>query len=295
MSRTIVVGLDGSPESLSAADWAAREALRTDAHLRVVHAWVWRPHVYAPLAGVSVPPPTADDPERAWAERLPHETAARLSAIHPGLSVSAERVAEQPVTVLLAASENTDLLVLGSRGLSGVHGFLVGSVAQALVARSRTPIVLVRESAAPEDDHETRDVVLGLDLEHPDGSVIGFAFEAAARRATDLRVVHGWSLPAHYGHSGALDAEADAEPLAEAQQRLTEAVRPWREKFPGVRVQAQAVVGGAGPHLVEASRNAGLVVVGRRNRQSPVGAHIGPVTQAVLHHSAVPVAVVPHD
>jgi nucleotide-binding universal stress UspA family protein len=197
--------------------------------------------------------------------------------------------------VLLAASENTDLLVLGSRGLSGVHGFLVGSVAQALVARSRTPIVLVRESAAPEDDHETRDVVLGLDLEHPDASVIAFAFRAAARRATDLRVVHAWSLPPYYGYSGATDAGVDEELLAEAQQQLTEVLRPWREKFADVEVREQAVIGGAGPHLVEASRNAALVVVGRRNRQSPVGAHIGPVTQAVLHHSAAPVAVIPHD
>ena len=56
MSRTIVVGLDGSPESLAAAEWAAREALRTDARLRLVHAWLWHPYVYGPLAGVSVPP-----------------------------------------------------------------------------------------------------------------------------------------------------------------------------------------------------------------------------------------------
>ncbi|MEV8031786.1 universal stress protein [Streptomyces sp. NPDC086182] len=295
MSRTIVVGLDGSPESLAAAEWAALEALRTDAHLRVVHAWLWRPRVYAPLAGVSIPPPTADDPERVWAERLPHETAAQLAALHPGLSVSAERVAEQPVTVLLAAAENTALLVLGSRGLGGVHGFLVGSVAQALVARSRTPIVLVREGAAPEGDHETRDVVLGLDLEHPDASVIAFALRAATHRATDLRVVHGLSLPPYYGYSGASGAGVKEELLAEAQRQLTEVLSPWREKFPDVQVREQAVIGGAGPHLVEASQNAALVVVGRRNRQSPVGAHIGPVTQAVMHHSTAPVAVIPHD
>ncbi|WP_328552093.1 universal stress protein [Streptomyces sp. NBC_00358] len=295
MSRSIVVGLDGSSESLAAADWAAREALRTDAHLRVVHAWLWHPPVYAPLAGVSVPSPTTDDLEREWAERLPHETAARLGALHPGLSVSAERVAEQPVTVLLAAAENAELLVLGSRGLSGVHGFLVGSVAQALVARSRTPVVLVRAGTTPEDDRENRDVVLGLDLEHPGASVIAFAFRAAADRATGLRVVHGWSPPPYYGYGGAFDAEVNEELLAEAQRRLTEVLSPWREKFPGVEVRGQAVIGGAGPHLVEASRNASLVVVGRRNRRSPVGTHVGPVTQAVLHHSAAPVAVVPND
>ncbi|WRZ94900.1 universal stress protein [Streptomyces sp. NBC_01007] len=294
MSRTIVVGLDGSPESLAAAEWAAREARRTDARLRLVHAWLWHPYVYGPLAGVSVPPPS-EDPQREWAERLPRETAAKLAVDHPGLSITAERVAEQPVTALLAAAEDAELLVLGSRGLSGVAGFLTGSVAQAVVARSRMPVVLVRADARPVEASGHEDVVLGLDLEHPDASVIAFAFRAAARRATDLRVVHGWSLPPYYGYSGATDAGVNAELLAEAQQRLTEVLSPWREKFPGVEVREQAVIGGAGPHLVEASRNAALVVVGRRNRQSPVGAHIGPVTQAVLHHSTAPVAVIPHD
>ncbi|MFE1288499.1 universal stress protein [Streptomyces sp. NPDC058751] len=295
MSRTIVVGLDGSPESLAAAEWAAGEARRTDARLHLVHAWLWHPYVYGPLAGASVPP-SSEDPQRDWAERLPHETAAGLVTDHPGLSVTAERVAEQPVTALLAAAEDAELLVLGSRGLGGVAGFLTGSVAQAVVARSRTPIVLVRADArpaGPASGHE--EVVLGLDLEHPDASVIGFAFRAAAHRVTDLRVVHGWSLPPYYGYGGALDAGVDGALLTEVQRHLAEALAPWREKFPAVEVREQAVVGGAGPHLVEASRNAALVVVGRRTRRSPVGSHIGPVTQAVLHHSTAPVAVIPHD
>ncbi|MEV6193722.1 universal stress protein [Streptomyces sp. NPDC051920] len=295
MSRTIVVGLDGSPESLAAAEWAAGEARRTDARLHLVHAWLWHPYVYGPSAGVAVPPP-AEDPQREWAERLPHETADKLVADHPGLSVTAERVAEQPVTALLDAAEDAGLLVLGSRGLGQVAGFLTGSVAQAVVARSRTPIVLVRAGARPAEEAPGREeVVLGLDLEHPDASVIGFAFRAAAHRVTDLHVIHGWSLPPYYGYGGAFDAGVNAELLTEAQRRLTETLAPWLEKFPAVEVRRQAVIGGAGPHLVEASRNAALVVVGRRNRQSPVGGHVGPVTQAVLHHSAAPVAVVPHD
>ncbi|MFD5813852.1 universal stress protein [Streptomyces sp. NPDC127038] len=294
MSSTIVAGLDGSPESLAAAEWAAREARRTDARLHLVHAWLWHPYVYSPLAGVAVPPPS-EDPRREWAERLPRDTAAKLAADHPGLSVSGERVAEQPVPALLAASEDAELLVLGSRGLGGVAGFLTGSVAQAMVARSRTPIVLVRAEAGPAEVSGREGVVLGLDLEHPDATVIAFAFRAAARRATDLHVVHGWSLPPYYGYSGASDAETDQALVAQAQQQLSEVLAPWQEKFPAVGLREQAVIGGAGRHLVEASRKAALVVVGRRNRQSPVGAHVGPVTQAVLHHSTAPVAVVPHD
>jgi nucleotide-binding universal stress UspA family protein len=62
-----------------------------------------------------------------------------------------------------------------------------------------------------------------------------------------------------------------------------------------VAVDARALVGSAAHHLVDASRDAALVVVGRRNQHTPVGGHIGPVVQAVLHHAAAPVAVVPHE
>ncbi|WP_443075375.1 universal stress protein [Streptomyces sp. NBC_01483] len=185
--------------------------------------------------------------------------------------------------------------MLGSRGLGGVTGFLVGSVALAVVARTERPVVLVRAGERAADDHLKDAVVLGLDLEHPDGSLIGFAFEAASRRGRTLRVVHGWSLPSSYGYGGVFDVDLDAELRAQVRHNMIEVLRPWREKFPDIEVNEQAVVGSAGSHLVDASRDAALVVVGRRNRRTPVGPHIGPVTQAVLHHAAAPVAVVPHD
>ncbi|MGW2744904.1 universal stress protein [Streptomyces sp. NPDC001450] len=47
--------------------------------------------------------------------------------------------------------------------------------------------------------------------------------------------------------------------------------------------------------MAEASRDAPLVVVGRRSRRARIGSHIGAVTHGVLHHSMAPVAVVPHD
>ncbi|WP_319201502.1 hypothetical protein [Streptomyces sp. ME02-8801-2C] len=60
-------------------------------------------------------------------------------------------------------------------------------------------------------------------------------------------------------------------------------------------MREQAVVGGAGRHLVHASRDAARVVVGRKNRRSSAGGHIGPVAHAAFQHASAPVAVVPHD
>ncbi|MGQ4388671.1 hypothetical protein [Streptomyces sp. SAS_270] len=68
-------------------------------------------------------------------------------------------------------------------------------------------------------------------------------------------------------------------------RRPAEALRPWKDKFPGVQVREQAVVGSIGRHFAHASRDAALVVVGRRNRRTLVGGHIGPVTHAALQHA----------
>ncbi|CAL9346030.1 hypothetical protein SUDANB108_00362 [Streptomyces sp. enrichment culture] len=378
MSRTVTAGVDGSPESLAAAEWAAREALLRDLPLRLVYAWEWQPPAYVPAAGLPVPVPPTEQ-QRVAARRLLDETRERLARRHHGLGIDADEIPGQPAAALLKAAEEAELLVLGSRGLSRLAGYLVGSVALSVLAWSARPVVLVRAGehregalaadasaadasvtdrpaadapvagapvaddhgsdgpmadasaadrpaadasvaddhgsdapvadASAADDHGSDgpmadasaagssgsgDVVLGLDLYKAADPVIEFAFDAASRRAADLRVVHGWTLPPyHYG--GALMPELSARTAAQVRHELTAVLRPWQEKFPAVRVQAQATVGGAGAHLVDASRGAALVVVGRRIRRGAVGAHIGPVTQALLHHAAAPVAVISHD
>jgi nucleotide-binding universal stress UspA family protein len=298
MPRTVTVGVDGSPESLAAGRWAAREAERRGLALHLVHAWDWQPQAQ----------PVPDSPaHRHWGGRVLREATEQLHALHPDLKITSEQVPRPPVTALLAASDDTDALVIGSRGLSGLVGFLVGSTGLALAAQTTRPVVLVRSGHRAEDEHQPdadgqpstatpyRDVVLGLDHEHPDDAVIAFAFEAAARRAARLRVVHSASLPPYYAYGLAIAPELNAE-LARQEATAVDAVlAPWREKFPGVEVVEQPAVGSASSHLVDAAHNASLVVVGRRMRRTPLGARLGPVAHAVLHHAVAPVAVVPHE
>jgi nucleotide-binding universal stress UspA family protein len=300
MSHTVTVGLDGSRESVAAAQWAAHEAQRRALPLRLVHVWEWEPTTQAPLMGPGT--------QRHWAERIPRETAYDLRIRFPELEITTEQIVGQPAAVLPVAAEEAELLVLGSRGLSGVAGFLVGSVAQATVATAERPVVLVRAGETAEDEHRPdtdglpsaatpyRDVVLGLDTSRPSEALIEFAFDAAARRGAVLRVIHGWSLPPVYAYNpGAMDPMLNEDLAANEASTLTETLRAWREKFPGVEVIEQSTVGQAAQHLIEAASDACLVVVGRRTRHSAIGTHVGPVTHAVLHHSPAPVAVVPHD
>lgn len=137
-------------------------------------------------------------------------------------------------------------------------------------------------------------MVLGLATDDPDPSLVEFAFDAADRRATSLRVVHGWNPPPYYAYGLAADIELHDQLSRQEATTLSDVLRPWRQKFPSVEVVEEPRYGTAANHLVDASREASLVVVGRRIRRNPLGSHIGPVTHAVLHHSTAPVAVVAH-
>ncbi|MGC0400507.1 nucleotide-binding universal stress UspA family protein [Streptomyces sp. SAI-126] len=301
MSRTVTVGLDGSSESRAAAEWAAREAQLRGLPLRLVNVWepVPAPMAVAPLLGAEA--------QQKWPERILREAAEGLRLRHPGVEVVGEQLTGRPGEVLSDAAEEAELLVLGSRGLSGIGGFLVGSVGQAVVARTERPVVLVRAGAAAADEHVMdpagipsaatgyRPVVLGLDTGHPHEAVIEFAIDAALRRATTLQVVHGFTLPPYFAYGLPDDPELNALIAAEWASALTEVLRPWRQKFPSLEIVESSRAGKAADQLVAASHDASLVVVGRQIRRSPFGAHIGPVTHAVLHHAAAPVAVVPHD
>ncbi|WP_128378846.1 universal stress protein [Streptomyces cavernae] len=300
MSRTVIVGFDGSSESRAAAEWAAREAKLRELPLKLVHVWepVPEPMAQAPLLGAET--------QQHWSERIPREAADGLRLRHPGVDITVEQRPGRPAEVLADVAGGAELLVLGSRGLSGVGGFLVSSVGQATLAHSERPVVFVRAGEQAADEHEPdpsgipsaagayRPVVLGFDPVSPDASVVEFAFEAAVRRGTGLRVVHGW-VPAPY-YAYALPADPDLFTVLAKQQAaaLSEALRPWRERYPAVDIVEECRTGRAADALVDASREASLVVVGRRVRRSPLGAHIGPVTHSVLHHATAPVAVVSH-
>ncbi|MEU6379234.1 universal stress protein [Streptomyces sp. NPDC046909] len=301
MVRTVTVGLDGSTESRTAAEWAAREAKLRGLPLKIVHVWepVPEPMAQAPLLGAET--------QQHWSERIPREAADGLRLRHSGVDVTEQQISGRPAEVLIQAAEDAELLVLGSRGLSGIAGFMVGSVGMSVVAHAERPVVLVRAGEQAADEHEEdptgipsaaapyRPVVLGLDAGSPDDSVIEFAFEAATRRETGLRVVFGWNLPPYYVYGLSADIGLHDEISRQQATTLAEAVRPWRQKYPNVDVVEESRSGSPSVHLVDASREASLVVVGRRIRRSPIGAHIGPVTHAVLHHAGAPVAVVAHD
>ncbi|KOY53705.1 universal stress protein [Streptomyces sp. XY332] len=291
MKRTLVVGVDGSPESRAAADWAAQEAVRRDLHVHVVHAWLWQP--------LALPLVQDRDTEARRAEDILREAEGELTHRYPGLAVTAEVLSDAAVPALLHAAKGAELLVLGTRGHSALVGFLLGSYGQQVIAAAGCPVVSVRSvHGRPVAVPEEGEVVVGQQGGVEESAeVLRVAFEAAAARKAPLRAVRVWSLPPVYGYSpGSMwiaEQFGGLEPYEKAA--LEQALEPWRLRYPEVDVVEHVERGSAGHVLLTASSDAQLLVVGRRVRESSVGARIGSVAHAVLHHSACPVAVVPHS
>ncbi|MFF3886014.1 universal stress protein [Streptomyces sp. NPDC001914] len=291
MNDRIIAGLDGSAESLAAAHWAAREALLRGVPLRLVHAKKW-----SSPGDLPVPP---GDVRRHWAQRMLNETADELRASHPDVEIGTRSFDGRPAVELAGVAATANMIVLGSRGLGAVTGFVLGAVGMAVIQATVRPVVLVRASEDavphPAGRHAARELLVGVDTRRPSDALLAFAFQEAAQRSCTLHAVHSWSLPPLMGYGAAYDPRVHAQLQMSAEASLRDVLAPWRGKYPDVGVIARASIGHAATALVERSSDAGLVVVGRRIRRSSIGAHIGPVAHAVLHHVKAPVAVVAHD
>ncbi|WP_320779566.1 universal stress protein [Streptomyces sp. CRN 30] len=299
MQCPVLTGVDGSAESLAAAAWAAREAKRREAPLSLLHVRAW-----SPQEGGNEPDSAV---QRFLARRCLRQAEERIRADCPDVRIDADQVDGPATQALLATAERCDLLVLGSRGLGGIAGFLVGSVSFGVVARSVRPVVLVRAGEDAADEHLPapdgtpsartgyRDVVLGVDPADPRDEVMEFAFHEARLRRARLQAVYAWQEPGPLtlgpGEVGLMTGTGQAR---EWREFLSGVLQPWREKYPDVEVRESAAEGRPAGALIAAATGAGLLVVGHRLTDRPLGPRTGPVTHAAIHHAGCPVAVVPH-
>ncbi|HEY8452355.1 MAG: universal stress protein [Micromonosporaceae bacterium] len=283
-NEPIVVGVDGSDAGRAAIDLAVTEARLHRRPLRLVHAFVW------PILGVYTGPSPEGPPDgglAADAERLLAESLDHARRAGPDLTVTGEIVTGAAAPVLLDEADRAWLLVLGSRGLGGFVGLLVGSVTVQVASHVRRPLLVAR--GRRRDDGP---VVVGVDGP-ASAAAVEFAFAEAEARGAELVAVHAWygDLPEEVEEK--LPLIYDAADVTEAlRARLSEWVAEARGRHPGVRAREEVRNGRPAKTLVEASREAQLVVVGARGRGGFAGLLLGSVSQALLHHAECPVAVV---
>jgi nucleotide-binding universal stress UspA family protein len=282
--RTVVVGIDGSGSALRAVRWAAAEATRRAVPLRVVTAFDWsRNHAIGEIRlGASY-----RDIMLQQARRNLADAAAVAERAAGGIPVEQQLVVGFPLAVLAAESERAQLVVIGDRGLGGVTGLLLGSVAIGLSAHAECPLVVVR---GDEDPDPAAPVVVGVDGSPLSEAALAFAYEAAAARGVHLVAVHTWRE---------VLGDLEVAPLldwaaieTEEHEVLAERLAGWGEKYPDVPVRRVVAKDRPAHALVEQSRGAQLLVVGSRGRGGLAGLLLGSVSHAVLHRSHCPVAVV---
>ena len=139
--QRIVVGIDGSQGARRALEWAVGEATLRDAHLVVIHAWL-EPAAVAVgsvITAGGVEPEVFED--TAWRTVTDLLAGVDTNGLPQGLETHV--VSGAPARALLEAAEGADLVVVGSRGLGGFTGLLLGSVSQQVAHHATCPVVII--------------------------------------------------------------------------------------------------------------------------------------------------------
>ncbi|MGK3206816.1 universal stress protein [Amycolatopsis sp. MEPSY49] len=286
----VVAGIDGSGSAVRAAVWAAAEAVRRGRPLRLVQVYAL-PQVKAPVAFG-----THEQVRAGLAERAEGWLAGAKAAVlaeHPGLEVGTAAREWSPVTALVQESQHAELIVLGSRGLGGFTGLLVGSTAVAVAAHTHCPIVVVRGRTPHDPPPSAGPVVVGSDGSPDSEAAIAFACEEAKLRGTALVAVHTWSDVLADGMLRPHPLQEDPAEIAAAERgKLAEQVSGWQRKYPELAIELEVVRGRPVRTLLERGEDAQLIVVGCRGRGGFTGMLLGSTSQALIAHSPCPVAVV---
>jgi nucleotide-binding universal stress UspA family protein len=290
--RSVVVGIDGSAQALTAAKWAADEAERRNAVLHVVHANLW-PNVRMPSGHYSI---EHQRPLLEYSRKVLDSAVAAVRKRQPNLPVTKALVSTTPVDVLVAASRRAELVVVGARGLGGFRGLLVGSVAIGVSGGSRCPMVVVRGRTDDTGPPTDGSVVVGLDGSPRSTPALRYAFETASRLDAPLVALHTWSDVAIDTVRETPVWAVDWDRVQDDEQRLlAERLAGWQEEYPEVKVQRVVLRDRPARSLLQAADTARVVVVGSRGRGGFTGMLLGSTSNAMIHYCPCPVVVVPDD
>lgn len=281
----IVVGVDGSPASKVAVDWAARDAAMRKVPLTLVHV---ANGVVAPWSQAPLPTGFGE-----WQQQRGHQfidDAIRVAAeatIETGpVQVKTEMYYSATVPTLVDLSKEAEMVVVGSRG-QGAFGSLLGSVSTGLVHHAHCPVAVIHDQDPLMPHPAQAPVLVGIDGSPASELATAIAFDEASRRHVDLIALHAWS------DAGVLDFPGmDWSTMNSSEDEvLAERLAGWQERFPDVTAHRLVVCDRPARQLVEHSEAAQLVVVGSHGRGGFAGMLLGSVSAAIVHSARMPVIV----
>ncbi|CAG4926026.1 universal stress protein [Acidithrix sp. C25] len=135
----VVVGVDGSPSSKAALEFAAEEAKLRHAVLEIVHIWGLPTMAYGGYVS------QLDDFEKDGVKFL-DEITTKAKESYPDITIESTIRQGPPAVALIERGNNADLVVVGSRGHGGFTGLMLGSVSQQLAHHANFPLVIVRNA-----------------------------------------------------------------------------------------------------------------------------------------------------
>lgn len=290
--RPVVVGVDGSEDSLRALMWAAGEARARRTPVRIVHAWT------VPTVALTNPvvPSTFIEPSVFEGEgmQIVHDAA---NAVRHGFGggcpvIEVRVVAGPPVSTLIDAARDGCLLVVGTRGRGAIERTLMGSVAEGCLGVAPVPVVVVGE-ATPAPG--AGPVVVGVDASPAAREALRWAAREAGRSGRRLVVVHAQDLESTLRYDreslpGGIDAVMEHGARRFLDQLLTEvAVISGRPRSTAWRV----VAGRPADVLSAASAGASMLVLGQPHPHGLAERLLGSTARRCVRAARCPVAVVP--
>ena len=282
LGLTVVVGIDGSEHARRALKWAADEAKRRGAVLRIIFA--------------QISPPT-DTPgwyeggaSDLWpGEAILDDAYALVATRHPSVVANAEIVEWPPALVLTAASRTAELLVVGARGKGGFTELLLGSVSDQCIQYAHCPVAVVHgdPDERPLRAAEPR-IVIGVDGSLGSTRALRWALDEAHVRRASVRAIYAWQYPP----IGAF-VPGPAEGYQAVAREVADAAAEYAQKYaPDVPFEMVMRSGGTVPALLDASRDAEILVSGSRGHGGFHGALLGSVTHQLTRHARCTVLVV---
>jgi nucleotide-binding universal stress UspA family protein len=282
----IVVGVDGSPASRVAVDWAARDAIMRHIPLTLVHV--------QPSAEVAmwIDVPIPDGFWQSTARHAQQVIADALGVAHAAagdrpIDVTSLTLVGNSVSNLVDLSKDAELVVVGCRGLGVVGSRLLGSVSAGVTRHAHCPVVVVHDEDPLMEHPSKAPVVVGIDGSPVSELATKIAFDEASRRGVDLVAVHTWI---DVGPAGVVTIDwASLKPIAE--EALAERLAGWQERYPDVTVHRVVTQDRPAHQLLKQAESAQLVVVGSHGRGGFAGLLLGSVGSAVVEQARQPVII----
>jgi len=282
----ILVGVDGSPASNYAVDWAARDAAMRDVRLTLMHVvrpiGTTLPHLPAPTAfgrwQVEQGQKFLDDAVKIAMESTSEGGPAQ---------VETEMLFSAVVPSLVDLSKEAQMVVVGSRGRGPFARSLLGSVSSSLICHAHCPVAVIHDEDPLMPHPAEAPVLVGIDGSSVSELATAIAFQEASWRGVELVALHVWS-DVEVNDFPAIDWPA-MRPAAE--EIIFERLAGWQERYPDVTVRRIVECDHPTYHLIRQSELAQLVVVGSHGRGGFAGMLLGSVSTAVANSARMPVIV----